>query len=208
MTDSNTSMSRLHLPATVSAAEPWLRDRYTVLRIEAGPRWEQTKAVVVPAVGDAVTKLRTEVAPGAAQTVNRLTNEAARRSGPLRAEAASRGAATLAAVRGRISAAEIEQLHHNERGSRRRRYWFFGAAATGAVAAVGLVLWERLRAQAWVEDDAVLTALADEDAVNADGVNGAGRGEPDTSGASDAPETEASGKSNAHVAAGGSGKKH
>jgi hypothetical protein len=202
----NNAMSRLHLPEKVTAAEPWLKDHYELVRTEVGPRWEHTRAVVAPTVNDAVTKLRTEVAPNAAQTVNRLTNEAVRRSGPMRAEAASRSAATLAAMRGQVSPDDIARLNG---GSKRRKLWFLAVAGTGAVAATGVVLWQRMRAQAWVEDDAVLVVL-DENEPNAEDLEytdpaAAGPASP-TSPAD--PEGGTSADQPEHVAAGDIGKKH
>jgi Family of unknown function (DUF5324) len=159
MTDSHLTVSRLHLPTTVTAAEPWLRDHYDVLRTEVGPRWDRTRAAVAPAMDGAMTRLRDDVAPTASQAVNRLTQQAARRSAPLRNETTNRRVATMAALRGHVSAADVARIEHR---SRNRRLWLLGAA-TGAAMAAGLVVWQRMRNEAWVEDDAVLSALTDED---------------------------------------------
>lgn len=155
MTDSHPTASRLHLPPTVTAAEPWIRDHYDVLRAEMGPRWDRTRAAVAPAMDSAVARFRDDVAPGASQAANRLACEAARRTAPLRNEATSRGVATIAAMRGQVSASDVSRIQHR---SRTRTLWIVGAAAVAA--GLGVAAWQRARARAWVEDDAVLSALA------------------------------------------------
>jgi len=144
-------------PSRLTAVQPWLRDHYAALRDEAGPRWNQTRAVVVPVVIDATHKVREEYVPAVMQLSSRLSTEAMSRSAPLRAEAANRAIATTAAVRGQVRAEQIAKL---QKQHGRRKLWFMLAAtATGAAAGVALVLWQRSRSQDWVEDDAVHTTL-------------------------------------------------
>jgi hypothetical protein len=134
-----------------------LRDHYAALRDEAGPRWNQTRAVVVPVVIDATHKVRDEYVPAVIQLSSRLSTEAMNRSAPLRAEATSRAVATAAAVRGQVRAEQIAKL---QKQHDRRKLWFMLSAATaGAAAGVALVLWQRSRSQDWVEDDAVQSTL-------------------------------------------------
>ena len=166
-------------PSRLTSVQPWLRDHYAALRDEAGPRWNQTRAVVVPVVIDATHKVREEYVPAAMQLSSRLGAEAMHRSAPLRAEAANRAVATTAAVRGQVRAEQIAKL---QRQHGHRKLWFvLSATAAGAAAGVALVLWQRSRSQDWVEDDAVHTTLegdysaqaASEDPANADAGSGA-----------------------------------
>ena len=147
----------------LSAAEPWLREHYAALLAEMGPRWEQTREVVAPAVSDAATKLRTEVAPSAYKAMGRLANETARRSAPIRGEAANRGLAAMAAIRGQMDQDELGRLRVRgaDKAERHLKRWFFGSAAIGAAAAMAYVMWQRQHAQAWVEDDAEPEVPAD-----------------------------------------------
>ena len=146
-------------PLQRAALQPWLRDHYAALRAETGPRWRQTRAVVVPVIADTSHKVRDEWMPAAAHLSAHLAEEAAHRSAPLRAEVSDRAAATLAAARGQLSAAQIGQLNrrHNH-----RKLWIIGAAAAvGAALGTAAVLWQRSRYQAWVEDEAVHDAIAE-----------------------------------------------
>ena len=144
-------------PSRLTAVQPWLRDHYAALRDEAGPRWNQTRAVVVPVVIDATHKVREEYVPAVVQLSSRLGTEAMTRSAPLRTEAANRAVAAAAVVRGQVSAEQVAKL---QKQHGRRKLWFMlSATVTGAAAGVALVLWQRSRSQDWVEDDAVHTTL-------------------------------------------------
>jgi len=144
-------------PSRLTSVQPWLRDHYAALRDEAGPRWNQTRAVVVPVVIDATHKMRDEYVPAVVDLSSRLSTEAMNRSAPLRAEAANRAVATAAAVRGQVRAEQIAKL---QKQHGRRKLWFMlSATAAGAAAGVALVLWQRARSKDWVEDDAVQTTL-------------------------------------------------
>jgi hypothetical protein len=160
------------------SVQPWFRDQYETLRTEAGPRLEQARAVVVPVLTDAshkvrdelvpkvrdelVPKVRDEIVPATVQFSTRVADEAMQRSAPLRAELSDRATAALAAARGQVTAAQIEQLN---RGRSHRKLWLIGgAAAAGAALGTAAVLWQRSREQAWVEDDAVNAALSGNDA--------------------------------------------
>lgn len=95
--------------------------------------------------------------PAAAQFSSRVADEAVNRSAPLRAELSDRAVAALAGARGQVTAAQIEHL---TRSRGHRKFWLFsGAAAAGAALGTAAVLWQRSRDQAWVEDEAVDTAL-------------------------------------------------
>lgn len=152
-------------PLQLNSLQPWLRDHYTALRAEAGPRWEHTRAAVVPVLADTSHRVRHDLVPAAGKFSSRMAGEARQRSAPLRAEVSDRAAATVAAARGGVTAQQIEHLQHRQGVHRHRKLWFIGgAAAVGAALGTAAVLWQRSRYQDWVEDDAVHSVLSDEDA--------------------------------------------
>jgi len=143
--------------------QPWLCDHYTALRAEAGPRWEHTRAAVVPVLADTSHRVRHDLVPAAGRFSTRVAGEAKQRSAPLRAELSDRTAATVAAARGGVTAQQIEHLQRRS-GRHHRKLWFIGgAAAIGAALGTAAVLWQRSHFQDWVEDDAVHSMLGDED---------------------------------------------
>jgi hypothetical protein len=174
------------LQHATASVQPWIRDHYTALRAEAAPRLQQTRAVVVPVIMDTshkvrddlvprvrdelVPKVRDEYIPAAAQMSSRMAEEAMHRSAPLRAELSDRATATFAAARGQLNAAQLGQLGQLKRGHKgqnqknsghsHRKLWFIGAAATAAIGAA-VVLWQRSRYHAWVEDDATQNTMSD-----------------------------------------------
>lgn len=178
-------------PLERGAVQPWFRDHYQTLRTEAGPRLEQARAVVVPVLTDAshkvrdelVPKVRDEFVPATVQFSSRVADEAIQRSAPLRAELSDRANAALAAARGQVTPAQIEQLNRGRsRGHGHRKLWLIGgAAAAGAALGTAAVLWQRSREQAWVEDDAVNAALSTNDAEvkQMDGVDRDDPSDPD-----------------------------
>jgi Family of unknown function (DUF5324) len=159
MTAKNASKARHHVPAALATAQPWVRDHYSSLRAEAGPHWEHTKTVVVPVLEDAAAKVREDYLPAAAEASSRLAAEATRRSAPYRAELASRGVSTLAAVRGQVTAQDVADLNHRGKGRKRR---ILGVAALlGAATGAGLLLWQRTHSKSWDEDELAQTTLTD-----------------------------------------------
>jgi hypothetical protein len=161
-------MKTKHTEALQHSAQPWLRDHYAALRAEAGPRWEHTRAVVVPVLADTSHKVRHDVLPAAAQLSTRVADGAKSRTAPLRAEVSDRAAATLAAAKGGVTARQIEHLQRRG-GHSRRKVWFIGgAAALGAAMGTAAVLWQRARHRDWVEDDAVHGVLEGDGATSAD----------------------------------------
>ena len=197
-------------PLERGAVQPWLRDQYQTLRTEAGPRLEQARAVVVPVLTDAshkvrdelvpkvrdelVPKVRDEFVPATVQFSSRVADEAIQRSAPLRAELSDRANAALAAARGQVTTAQIEQLNRG-RGHGHRKLWLIGgAAAAGAALGTAAVLWQRSREQAWGEDDAVNAALSTNEAEvkQMDGVDRDDPSDPD--GGSDANSSSGSGR--------------
>lgn len=182
-------------PLDRGSVQPWFRDQYQTLRTEAGPRLEHARAVVAPVLTDAshkvrdelvpkvrdelVPKVRDEFVPATVQFSSRVADEAMQRSAPLRAELSDRANAALAAARGQVTTAQIEQLN---RGRGHRKLWLIGgAAAAGAALGTAAVLWQRSREQAWVEDDAVNAALSGNDAEikQMDGVDRDDPSDPD-----------------------------
>jgi hypothetical protein len=139
----------------MASVQPWIRDHYTAVRDGAAPRWNRTRAVVVPVVVDTTNRVRDDFLPAAAQFSSRIGNEAVIRSAPVRAEAMNRATAVVAAARGQVRAEQIAK----ERGNRRKLLFVLSSTAAGAAAGVAMVIWQRSRSQAWVEDDAVHSTL-------------------------------------------------
>ncbi|HXR69526.1 DUF5324 family protein [Actinocrinis sp.] len=184
-------------PLERGAVQPWFRDQYQTLRTEAGPRLEHARAAVVPVLADAshkvrdelvpkvrdelVPKVRDEFVPATVQFSSRVADEAMQRSAPLRAELSDRANAALAAARGQVTTAQIEQLNRGRRRGHRKLWLIGGAAAAGAALGTAAVLWQRSREQAWVEDDAVNAALSTNDAEikQMDGVDRDDPSDPD-----------------------------
>lgn len=136
-----------------TSIQPWLRDRYTTLRAEAGPRWQHTRAVVVPVLTDTSHRVRHELMPAAVLLSSRIADEAKHRSAPLRTEVSDRASATLAAARGQVTNAQIEHL---KRGHPHHKFWLLsGAAAASAALGTAAMLWQRSRYHAWAEDEAM-----------------------------------------------------
>lgn len=150
-------------PLQPHSLQPWLSDHYAALRAEAGPRWEHTRAAVVPVLADTSHRVRHDLVPAAGKFSSRMAGEAKQRSAPLRAEMSDRAAAIVAAARGGVTAQQIEHLQHR-RGSHRKLWFIGGAAAVGAALGTVAILWQRSRYHDWVEDDAVHSMLGDEDA--------------------------------------------
>ncbi len=202
-------------PLQRGSMQPWLRDQYETLRTEAGPKLEHARAVVVPVLMDAshkvrdelvpkvrdelVPKVRDEYVPATVQFSSRMADEAMQRSAPLRAELSDRAIAALAAARGQVTPAQIEQLTH--RRSHRKLWLIGGAAAAGAAIGTAAVLWQRSREQAWVEDDAVNAALSSNDA-EAQRVNAADHDDPS------APDGGAANSSSTSSSSSNRGGKH
>jgi hypothetical protein len=141
------------LPAQLVSTQPWLRDQYAALRSDVVPLWHHTRAVVVPVLYGASSKVRNEIAPVAARLSSQLTSQALDRSAPLRSELSNRSAAALAAARGQITAAQIAQLN---RARSHRKLWLTGAAAVAsAILGAAVVLWQRSQCHKhdWVESE-------------------------------------------------------
>jgi hypothetical protein len=133
--------------------QPWIRERYVALREGAGPRWERTREVVVPVVVNTSHRFRRELVPAVAEASVRVADEAVQRSAPLRAEVSNRASATRAAVRGGVTARQIEHLQHSNQ--HRRKHWFLGGLLVvgAAFSTAAAVLWQRSRHRAWTDDD-------------------------------------------------------
>lgn len=168
MTAHNARTQHLHVSDALATAQPWVRDHYSVLRAEAGPRLEHAKTVVVPVIADTTARVREDYLPAAAQATSQLAAQAARRTAPYRAELASRGAAALAAARGEVTAVDVARLQRRGRGRKLRILGF--AALVGAATSAGVVLWQRSQQKQWDQDELTETALDDAAARNRTGL--------------------------------------
>ena len=182
MTAKKAKTPRLHVSGALATAQPWVRDHYSTLRAEAGPRWEHAKTVVVPVVADTTAKVREDYLPAAAQTSSHLAAEAARRTAPYRAELASRGLAALAAARGDVTADDVAKLQR--RGKRRgRRAKIVGTAALiGAATGAGVLLWQRSHQKSWDQEDLVQSVLDEQPSASTAGERTEQRSEADGDG--------------------------
>ena len=116
--------------ALLEHAQPFLRDRYTSVRDDLGPRLAHTREVAVPMALDASNK--------ALDVSNRVRSEYL----PV---ATKRAMLAAAALRG----AELERTHE------RHAKWRLMAAATAAGAALGAgaFMWQRKRSHdCWTEE--------------------------------------------------------
>jgi hypothetical protein len=173
-------------PHLESAVDQALHAARSTVDERLAPRWEQARAHVPPTVGDAAARAR-DAAVGAAATAKEAATraqEAAARAqeaaSPLAHEAQLRGGAALAALRGHVSAEDIERLaarlvRRERRARALRRAAVVAAVAGGAAAA--FVWWRRQSSPDWLVEPAGgesggggrPTSLADEVSANATG---------------------------------------
>jgi Family of unknown function (DUF5324) len=164
MTAHNAKSQHLHVSDALATAQPWVRDHYSTLRAEAGPRLEHAKTVVVPVIADTTTRVREDYLPAAAQATSQFAHQAARRTAPYRAELATRSAAAFAAARGEVTADDLARLQRRGRGRKAKIVGF--AALLGAAASAGVVVWQRSHQKQWDQDDLTETALDESAAKN------------------------------------------
>lgn len=151
MTAHKAKSQQNHVSGALATAQPWVRDHYSALLAEAGPRLDHAKTIVVPVIADTTTRVREDYLPAAAHATSQLAAQAARRTAPYRAELASRGMAAFAAARGEVTAEDVARI---QRRGRRRRMKIVGfAAAIGAAAGTGVVLWQRSQHKRWDQDE-------------------------------------------------------
>jgi hypothetical protein len=132
--------ARVRLAPKVSQAADQARVQYGA---HLAPRLEQARSHVPPKVDQAAQEaaVRTRLAARQAAEYSRpRIEQAVAAAAPVRDEAALRGAAALAALRGQVSAAEIQKLarKHQRRakaGRAARTLLILGAVAGGAFAA-------------------------------------------------------------------------
>ena len=151
MTAHNARSQHRHVSGALATAQPWVRDHYSALRAEAGPRLDHAKTVVVPVIADTTTRVREDYLPAAAHATSQFAAEAARRTAPYRAELANRGMAAFAAARGEVTAEDLARLQRRGRGRKLKIVGF--AAVIGAAAGAGVVLWQRAQHKRWDQDE-------------------------------------------------------
>jgi hypothetical protein len=151
------------------------------------PRWEQARAHVPPTVGEAVNRTREAAAEAAttareaASTAREVASTARDTAGPYAHEAQLRSAAALAALRGKVSAEDIERLARRiARRERRSRLLRRAAMAVlaGSGAALGFIWWRRQSSPEWLvesgpSDGAPSATRAAAERANPAGASGA-----------------------------------
>ncbi|MEU7638576.1 MULTISPECIES: DUF5324 family protein [unclassified Streptomyces] len=148
------------------------------------PRIEHARGALPPKVDAAATRaaLRTRQAArqAAEYTTPRLENavvNARAAAEPVREEALARGAAALAALRGQVTAAEIEKLQKKQRrraacGKAAKRLALLGLVVAGAVAA--WKWWDKQANPDWLVEPPAPTEVGDRGHLSAvDGSQGA-----------------------------------
>ncbi|MFJ8154592.1 DUF5324 family protein [Streptomyces sp. NPDC094468] len=134
--------ARVRLAPVVSQAAEQARVQYDARLV---PRLEQARTHVPPMVDQAAhdaADLTRKAARQAADYSRPRIEQAVAAAGPVRDEAASRGAAALAALRGNVSAEEIEKLaRRNERRSSFGRA-FKAFAVVGVLAGAAFATWK------------------------------------------------------------------
>ncbi|MEU2420357.1 DUF5324 family protein [Streptomyces sp. NPDC007851] len=134
--------ARVRLAPVVSQAAEQARVQYDAHLV---PRLEQARTHVPPKVDQAAhdaADLTRKAARQAAEYSRPKIEQAVAAAGPVREEATTRGAAALAALRGNVSAAQIEKLAR--RNARRSAYGrvFKAFVVTGALAGAAFAAWK------------------------------------------------------------------
>ncbi|MBW8793054.1 MAG: DUF5324 family protein [Streptomyces sp.] len=134
--------ARVRLAPVVSQAAEQARVQYDARLV---PRLEQARTHVPPKVDQAAhdaADLTRKAARQAAEYSRPRIEQAVAAAGPVREEATARGAAALAALRGNVSAEEIEKLaRRNQRRSACGRA-FKGFAVLGVLAGAAFAAWK------------------------------------------------------------------
>ncbi|WP_018547672.1 DUF5324 family protein [Streptomyces sp. LaPpAH-108] len=156
--------ARVRLAPVVSQAADQARVQYDAL---LAPRLEQARSHVPPKVDQAAQEAaeRTrKAAKQAAEYSRPRIEQAVAAAGPVYDEAATRGAAALVALRGNVSARQIEKLaRRNERRCTARRALKYAALAS-IVAGTALAVWKWWDKQAnpdWLVEPPAATEMPD-----------------------------------------------
>ncbi len=159
-----THEARVRLAPKVSQAADQARLQYDAL---VAPRLEQARTHVPPKVDaaahEAAVRTRKAARQAADFTAPRMERAMAA-AGPVREEAASRGAAALAALRGQVSPKEIQRLvRRHERRARAARL-VKGMAVLSLLAGGAIVAWKWWAKQAnpdWLVEPPAATEVPD-----------------------------------------------
>ncbi|MET9083324.1 DUF5324 family protein [Streptomyces sp. NPDC090075] len=156
--------ARVRLAPVVSQAAEQARVQYDARLV---PRLEQARTHVPPKVDQAAhdaADLTRKAARQAADYSRPRIEQAVAAAGPVREEASARGAAALAALRGNVSAEDIEKLaRRNQRRSACGRA-FKAFAVFGLLAGAGLAAWKWWDKQAnpdWLVEPPAATEVPD-----------------------------------------------
>ncbi|NGO15177.1 DUF5324 family protein [Streptomyces sp. HC44] len=160
--------ARVRLAPKVSAAAQQAADQArTQYDAHLAPRLEQARTHVPPKVDYAAHEaaLRTRMAARQAAYYSRPKIEQARAAaGPIREEATSRSVAALAALRGQVSAKEIEKLARKHQRRARVGRLAKGLAALGVLAGGAFAAWKWWDKQAnpdWLVEPPAATEVPD-----------------------------------------------
>ncbi|WP_436737795.1 DUF5324 family protein [Streptomyces sp. BBFR102] len=173
--------ARVRLAPKVSLAAAQAADQARI-RYDAhlAPRLENARAHVPPKVDEvahrAAAHTRRAAQQAAAYSRPRL-EQAVAAAQPAREEAAARSAAALAALRGQVSAQQIEKLARKQKRRGRGKRFALSALVLGAVAGGALAAWKWWDKQAnpdWLVEPPAPTEVPDGPPLTS--VDGAGQG--------------------------------
>ncbi|MPY59725.1 DUF5324 family protein [Streptomyces spongiae] len=156
--------ARVRLAPRVSQAAEQARHQYGAHVV---PRLEQARSHVPPKVDhaahEAAIRTRKAARQAAVYTAPRVERAVAA-AGPVRDEAASRGAAALAALRGQVSSREVQKLVRRQQRRARAGRVVKGLAVLGALAGGAFAAWKWWDKQAnpdWLVEPPAATEVPD-----------------------------------------------
>lgn len=156
--------ARVRLAPRVSQAAEQARHQYGA---HVAPRLEQARSHVPPKVDhaahEAASRTRKAARQAAVYTTPRVERAVAA-AGPARVEAASRGAAAVAALRGQVSPRQIQKLVRRQQRRARVGRIAKGLAVLGAVAGGAFAAWKWWDKQAnpdWLVEPPAATEVPD-----------------------------------------------
>ncbi|QHC20077.1 DUF5324 family protein [Streptomyces sp. GS7] len=173
--------ARTRLAPVVVEAAHQARSQYDA---HLSPRIEHARGALPPKVDEAATraacrtrKAARQAADYAAPRLENAVDSARAAAEPVREEALARGTAALAALRGQVTAAEIEKLHKKQHrraacGKAAKRLALLGIVVAGAVAA--WKWWDKQANPDWLVEPPAPTEVGERGHLSAvDGSEGA-----------------------------------
>ncbi|MCX4576227.1 DUF5324 family protein [Streptomyces sp. NBC_01571] len=187
--------ARVRLAPKMSLAAEQARVQYDA---HLAPRLEQARSHVPPKVDHAAVRTRQAALQAADYTKPRI-GQAMAAAQPVREEAASRGAAALAALRGQVSPREIEKLVRKHRRRAKAGRAVKGLAVLGLLAGGAYAAWRWWDKQAnpdWLVEPPAATEVPEPGRLTS--VDGSGRPDLDPEVQAKQAEEEAAKRDDRH----------